>query len=164
MKLASNLLAIALALTVAWNSAAQQTSPQNDAQLRREQQQQEAARAAAEAKRREEEAARKQYLDSITVNPVDLAKTTPRQASEPCLAQSMDRSKEFDLAAEIPIAKWLAGGDTTQIPWKVQIRKAELRIDQRYEIAYSGTIDGKHLGWAGEGEEFLYASGVSTLD
>jgi hypothetical protein len=63
-----------------------------------------------------------------------------------------------------PIAEWLAGGETAQIPWKVQIGKPELRTDQRYEIGYYGSIETKDLEWPGDSEELLYVSGVSSPD
>src|SRR5262245_35197890 len=74
----------------------------------------------------------------------DVAKTAPAQAVEPCLKEA--RRHDFDVdEKEAPLAKlteWLEGSETTQIPWKVQVKNPELRFDQRYEVSYSVTVQG----------------------
>jgi hypothetical protein len=92
----------------------------------------------------------------------DLAKTAPPQAVEPCLKEA--RRHDFDVdEKEAPLAQlkeWLETSEATQIPWKVQVKNPELRIDQRYEVSYSVTVQGKDLESSTSKQELFYVSGV----
>jgi len=145
------------------NQSQPQPTQQQQQQLQLEQQRQQAAQQAAEARRRQEEADREKILRDLTTGPVDLAKTVPRQVTEPCLGQAMRPNFAFDIR-EIPLEQWLLNKEIVQIPWKVRIGQPQMRFDQRYELAYSGRIRGKDLGWSGGRQELKYVSGISSPD
>jgi hypothetical protein len=145
-------------------AAQQQASQQDLDRFRDQQQQQELMRGQQEEVRKEEAAARRQQFQPGTLSAGDLAKLMAPQRSEPCLAQAMRQDASLDLQT-IPLAEWLAAGDTAQIPWKVEFGKPVLRIDQRYEIAYSGGVQSKDMDWSeGDEEELTVASGISSPD
>jgi len=147
-----------------WPARARQSSQTPQEQERIRQQQEAAARAAEEARRKQEEEQRNQFLKEITANgPVNLSKAVPPLSTEPCVSRTMRQDFAFDLK-EIPVAEWLASGESEQIPWKVQIGKPQLRIDQRYELASSVSVQGKDLKWSDRAQELLYISGVNSPD
>jgi len=141
----------------------QQASQQDLDRFTDQQQQQELIRGQQEEVRKEEAAARRQQFQLGALSAGDLARLVAPQRSEPCVAQAMRQDASLDLQT-IPLAEWLAAGDTAQIPWKVEFGKPELRIDQRYEIAYSGGVQNKDVDWSGDEEELTYASGISSPD
>jgi hypothetical protein len=59
-------------------------------------------------------------------------------------AQTADNSKD-PVFSTVPFDRWIAQGDHTDVPWKVQIRSPELDDDQRLMVTASITIDGKSL-------------------
>jgi len=122
------------------------------------------AQAAIEAQRLAEEQARKKaFADIVGAGPPNLARTAARQLIEPCLSRVMPRDLSFDIRT-VPIEEWLARGETEQIPWKFRVDKPQLRMDQRYEIFFGGSIRGKNLQPSGSGWEYLYVSGVSDTE
>ena len=158
------LITLAILVAACTFLAGQQPNQQQLEQMRMEQQRQEAERRAAEQRQREEEARRKQFTDSIrALTPVDLSRTAPRQVTEPCLAQALTGGFTVD-PRKVPLEEWLAKGETTQFSWKVQVQKPRLRIDQRYEIAYNVTVQGKDLQWSKGPQELVFASGISRPD
>ena len=56
----------------------------------------------------------------------------------------MKHDPEFDLNS-IPLTQWLDARDSQEIPWKTRIENAELRMDQRLEVAYSATLQPKDV-------------------
>jgi flagellar motor protein MotB len=167
MKRATLRIGLAILLIAGGKSFGQQQQTQQPSQqeIQLEQQRQEAARRAAEEQAKQQEAMRKQILDSISAPaPVPLSRSAPKQVTERCLAQAMQRSEaRFDLK-EIPLKEWLAAPNTNQFPWKVDVRKPELRMDQRYELSYGVEFRGKDLKWSHGPEEIRYVSGVSNAD
>jgi len=142
MKWAPGLAFLISILFVIGDYLGQQPSQADLEKLRVQQQQQEAQRAAAEAKHRQELADQQKVMEGIMGSPpADVGKTAPRQATERCLSQVMPRQEAFDFK-DVPLTKWLSE-EATQIPWKVQFGKPQLRVDQRYEVEYAGIIDGK---------------------
>jgi hypothetical protein len=159
-KMPRNLLFVAL-IAGGFQQQQQQPSPQ---QQQSEQQRQDAIQRQQEQQRKDaEDQRRKQMADLLGSGPVDLKKTAPRQVTEPCLAQTLAGDAAVNVEA-IPLAEWLKAQETTEIPWKVQIRNAQLRMDQRTEIAYSVVIPGKDLRWSGGAHELIYVSGISAPD
>jgi hypothetical protein len=145
-------------------SASSQQPPSPQEQIRLEQQRQEAERRAAEARRREEEAQRRQATNQIfSLGVSDLLKTAPRLATESCLTEVLPRDGDVDLT-DIPFEEWLSEDESTQIPWRVQTGRAQLRYDQRYEILQTATIQGNELRWASGAHELVYVVGVSRPD
>src|SRR5437867_1064336 len=148
-------MVLVVAAIVAWQSHAQQQTPD---QLRQEQRRQEQERRQAIA----EDNQRQRVMDGLKAIPTsDLAKTAPPQSVEPCLKEARRHAFDMD-EGEAPVAaltEWLAGGETTQIPWKIQLKNPELRIDQRYEVSYSVTVQGKDLESSTGKQELLYAIG-----
>src|SRR5262245_57772469 len=135
-------------LAGAWPAPARQSSQAAQEQERIRQQQEAAARAAAEARRKQEEEQRNQFLKEITANgPVNLSKAVPHMYTEPCVSSAMRQDFAFD-PKEIPVAEWIAAGESEQIPWKVRIGKPQLRIDQRYELISNVYVEGKDLKWS----------------
>ena len=166
-----NALAFIL-LLAAWRVSAQQQPPapaqptqqQQQQQQQIEQQRQEAERRAAEELRKQQEAERERMMQTILPSaPASLAKTAPVQVPEPCLALETPGDQGFDLK-EIPLDTWLAGPETREIPWKVQVRSPELRLDQRYQVGYSGRIDSNDLKWSTGNQELRFVSGVTSPD
>jgi hypothetical protein len=160
------LILIAVAALDAQQAKAPQQPPSQQEldRLKDLRQQQELTRGQQEEVRKEEAAARRQQFQLGALSAEDLARLMAPQRSEPCVAQAMRQDTSLDLQ-KIPLAEWLAADDTAQIPWRVEFGKPALRIDQRYEIAYSGGIQNKDLDWSeGEEEELTYASGISSLD
>jgi len=151
-------------LMIASRSSIAQTSQQLD-QLRIEQQRAEAARRAAEEQQRQEEAARRAITDELRkLTPVDISRSAPTQRTEPCLAQAMIRDFPFD-PRQTPMADWVAAGEVQQFPWKVQVGRPQLRVDQRYEIVHAATVRVKDLKWStGAQQELRYVSGISRPD
>jgi hypothetical protein len=156
-------------LLAAWRVSAQQQpaaqpTPQQQQQQQIEQQRQEAQRQAAEELRKQQEAERERIMQSILPSaPASLAKTAPVQVPEPCLSMETPRDQGFNLK-EIPLDNWLAGPETREIPWKVQVRSPELRLDQRYQVGYSGRIDSNDLKWSTGNQELRFVSGVTAPD
>jgi hypothetical protein len=166
MRRALHLAAILCALSVALvqSHAQQQPSPQELERMRAEQARQEAERRAAEQRAREAEAERQKFSDSLkAITPVDLAKSAPPQIVEPCLTQAMRADSGFDLK-QLPLTTWLAEGNTTQFPWKVQVRSPQLRTDQRYEVAFNASVESKDLHWSQGPHELRVVTGVSSMD
>src|SRR5215467_8116977 len=64
----------------------------------------------------------------------------------------------------IPISDWLNTGDHTGIPWSFSVREAYIRIDQRLEVLYSGSIEAKDLNKSGARHELFLISRVSSAD
>jgi hypothetical protein len=140
-----------------------QTQQQQQEQQRQEQQRQEQQRRADEQLRKDQEAERQRFANSLPPPPTSVAKTAPPQVSEPCLPLEMPRDQGFDLK-DIPLEDWLARPETQEIPWKLQVRSPELRLDQKYQVGYLGKIDGKDLQWSAGRHELRYVSGVSSPD
>ena len=128
-------------------------------QLRRQQQQQELERASREA------AAKADRAESQRQSQIYQGLTLPvsTEITEPCLARAMRRDGGLERRID-PLPKWVASGETTQIPWKIQIAAPELRVDQRYEITFSGSIKSKDLGWLPGPHELTFVNGISTLE
>jgi hypothetical protein len=64
----------------------------------------------------------------------------------------------------IPVMSWAASGEVSQISWNFRFKDPELRIDQRYELGYSATIQSKDLGWSSDDQELIYVVGVMNSD
>jgi hypothetical protein len=158
------IIALALAFQAAQQSTPPQPSQQDLDKLRQEQQRQEAIRAQQEAQRQREEAARRERSASLAaLAPIDIAKSAAPQSTERCLSQAMPEDAAFSLSS-IPLTAWLAAKGADQIPWKIEIGKPELRMDQRYEIAYSGRIQSKDMHWSEDAQELITISGGSSPD
>lgn len=94
------------------------------------------------------------------VSAIPLSRTAPQQVIEPCLALETPKDEGFDLA-KILSADWLAGTEHTDIPWRVETRSPILRLDQRYEVGYTGKIESQNLKWSSGRHEIRFISGVS---
>src|SRR5260370_35929529 len=147
---------VAVLLAVVSLDAQETKQPPDVDRLRDQQQQRELIRGQQDEIRKQEEVARRQQFELGTQPGTDVAKLMALQRTEACLAQAMRQDASLDLQT-IPLAEWLAANDTAQIPWKVEVGKPELRIDQRYEIAYSAGIQSKDLDLAGGEKELIYA-------
>jgi hypothetical protein len=80
------------------------------------------------------------------------------------VAQSNLPAPEFDLST-IPLRAWLAEDPVVQIPWKVQVRDASLRMDQRHEVAYAATVRiKKDSAVFGNTPDMVFAGGISGPD
>jgi hypothetical protein len=80
-------------------------------------------------------------------------------------ATSLPRQNDSGLdLRQLPIADWLNAGEITEIPWKVHVSDAWLRMDQRVEVAYSATIGAKDLNRTGSSHELFLMSRVSSSD
>jgi hypothetical protein len=113
-----------------------------------------------ESRRREDLERIPRFERTNVPGPVSTALNVPRKVAEPCLSQLISDDPAFDLA-EIPLAEWVAAGNIEQIPWRVQFQDPQLRLDQRYELSYSGRIEGKDLGWSpAKQHDLIYISGV----
>jgi hypothetical protein len=150
-------------LAVVSLDAQQSKQPPDADRLRDQQQQRELIRGQQDEMRKQEEVSRRQQFELRTQLATDVAKSMAPHRSEACLAQAMRQDASLDLQT-IPLAEWLVANDTAQIPWKVEVGKPELRIDQRYEITYSAGIQNKDLEWTDGEEELIYASGISSPD
>jgi hypothetical protein len=64
----------------------------------------------------------------------------------------------------IPIAAWLEAGEVAEIPWRVIVRPAVLRMDQRLEVPYEVRIAGKDLNRSGKNHQLVFMSRISTSD
>jgi hypothetical protein len=83
--------------------------------------------------------------------------------SVPLWRASAEDSPPLDLHS-IPISDWLNAGDHTGIPWDFTVREPYLRVDQRIEVLFTGSIDAKDLNKAGAQHELFLISRVSTSD
>jgi hypothetical protein len=140
-----------------------QQSTQDPEKLRQQQQQQQQELLRAQRERLHPGDRRPRLMTMAARNSDNVAMLAAPQRTEGCLAQAMPPDPSVDLQT-IPLSEWLANGEATQISLKVQIEKPELRMDQRYEIAYYGSIETKDLPWPGDSEELIYVSGISTPD
>jgi ribosomal protein L9 len=112
---------------------------QSNQQQQLEQQRREEQQRANEQRQKEEDTRRERMTNSLKVpTPTSVANSASRQVTEPCLAMQMSRDQSFSLQ-EIPLVEWLTGVESHEIPWKVQVRAPQLRLDQRYEVAYSAS-------------------------
>ena len=91
------------------------------------------------------------------------AQTKPSQAVEPCVGRAT-RDEPAPEDPAIPVTDWAASGEASQIPWTFQFKDPELRIDQRYEVGYSATIQSKDLGWSSDNQELVYVVGVMNSE
>src|SRR6266478_9695200 len=64
----------------------------------------------------------------------------------------------------IPISDWLNAGESVEIPWRVTVREAQLRMDQRREVTYSASINGKDLNRSGNQHDLYLVSRISSPD
>jgi hypothetical protein len=154
----------AATLIIAVTLYARQSSQEDFEKLRRQQQQ----RQQQELRRSQDEtltaAERMQrMIDGANASLGDLVASTSALRTEGCVAQAMFADPSVDLQS-MPLAAWIAGGEKEEISWKVDFGKPVLRMDQRYELAYSGSIELKNLEWAGDSEELVYITGISGLD
>ena len=78
-------------------------------------------------------------------------------------AFAMEDDFGLDLRS-IPIAQWLNAGETTEVPWNLQVGDAALRMDQRLEVLYSARIRAKDLNRAGATHELFLVSRMSSPD
>ena len=116
----------------------------------------------AQAQKRVEERDRQAQLAKMAgSDPLNLAKIPPPQFLTPC--QVMKRDDTID-TRNIPLAEWLAAGEATQIPWKVQIAKPALNMEQRRQISYEARVDSTDLGWKAGPHELQFVSGISSPD
>jgi hypothetical protein len=72
------------------------------------------------------------------------APDAPRIPGTPFIDAVMKHDPEFDLDS-IPLAQWLDARDIQEIPWKTRTENAELRMDQRLEVAYTATLQAKDV-------------------
>src|SRR2546422_6521478 len=70
---------------------------------------------------------------------------------------------EFNLRS-IPISDWLNAGESVEIPWRVTVREAQLRMDQRLEVTYFASINGKDLNRSGNAHDLYLVSRISSPD
>jgi hypothetical protein len=129
--------------------------------------QEQAARAQAEAQARAQAEQRQAITNAqvaaiMNVNAADVSKTAPRRLTETCLNQIMPRTQDVD-AQELPLERWLAQGEVTQIPWKTVVGLPRLRMDQRFEISFNGRIDGKELRGTQASRELVFVAGISDM-
>src|SRR5262245_27029564 len=85
----------------------------------------------------------------------NVGRVMPSKIVEPCVDQTT-RDERASEDPAIPVADWAASGDMSQIPWTTKFGSPELRIDQRYELSYSTTIQSKDLGWSSDDQQLLY--------
>jgi hypothetical protein len=165
MKCAALRIGLAILLIAGGKSFGQQQQTQQSQQSQQQQQLEaqraEEARRAAEQQRQQEEAMRQKMLNDINAaTPVPLSRSAPKQITERCLSQAMHSDVHFD-PKEIPLMEWLAQPDENEFPWKVYVPKPDLRMDQRYELAYAVEVSRKNLKWSRGPEELRYISGIS---
>jgi hypothetical protein len=128
-----------------------------------EQQRQEAERRAAEQRRQQEEENRRKRMEEILgPSTIGVPKNIPF-VLEPGVCAVMPEDTGFDLQS-IPLKEWLAEKDVTEIPWKVQVDKPQLRMDQRHSVAYSVRIRLNNVNEAAAGRDFVFVSIVSSID
>jgi len=128
-----------------------------------DQQRQEAERRAAEQRRQQEEENRRKRMEEILgPSTVGLPKNIPF-VLEPGVCAVMPEDTGFDLQS-VPLDQWLDEKDVTEIPWKVQVDKPQLRMDQRHSVSYSVRIRLNNVNAAAAGREFVFVSSVSSID
>jgi hypothetical protein len=138
-------------------------APVEQQQQTTEQQRQEAERRAAEQRRQQEEENRRKRLEEILgPSTIGVPKNIPF-VLEPGVCAVMPEDTGFDLQS-IPLKEWLAEKDVTEIPWKVQVDKPQLRMDQRHSVAYSVRIRLNNVNEAAAGRDFVFVSIVSSID
>src|SRR5262245_33710145 len=64
----------------------------------------------------------------------------------------------------LPIAQWLSASDNAEIPWNVQVRSPNLRMDQRIEVPYEVRIGAKQLNRSGNSHNLFLITRMSSLD
>jgi hypothetical protein len=64
----------------------------------------------------------------------------------------------------IPISEWLNAGEAAEIPWRVTVRDAQLRMDQRLEVTYIASINSKDLNRSGSEHDLYLVSRISSPD
>lgn len=150
------------ALFRAWIAVAL-VQDQQQIQQRQQQAQREAAQSEAEQRRKREDEDRRKRIEEINgPSPFGQSKTIPF-VLEPGVCSMLPGDDGFDLQS-IPLEAWVAGKNVAAIPWKIQVDKPVLRMDQRQAIAYSATITLKTANGAGPPPEFVFISGVSSMD
>ena len=64
----------------------------------------------------------------------------------------------------LPIGAWLEAGESAEIPWRVTLRPATLRMDQRLEVIYEIRISAKDLNNTGNSHQLVFLSRISSPD
>jgi hypothetical protein len=158
MKLLPLLLIVAAFLAPSQDpSAVQQQQRQREEDARRE-----AERVAVERQRQQEEENRRRQMEQIIPASVGLPKIIPF-VRDPGVCSMIQEDRRFDVQS-IPLKEWIAGKDVAEIPWKVQIQKPQLRMDQRQAVAYSAAIRLKNVNGATTSSDLVFVSGVNTMD
>lgn len=75
----------------------------------------------------------------------------------------IQEDRDLDLRS-IPLAEWLDAKEVAEIPWRLRILPAALRMDQRLEVAYTATVRAKDLNRSGNEHELFLISVVSNSD
>jgi len=70
---------------------------------------------------------------------------------------------ELDLRS-LPIAQWINGSDSADIPWNVVVGQPNLRMDQRIEVPYEVRIAAKQLNRSGNSHDLFLVTRMSSLD
>ena len=104
----------------------------------------------------------RQILDSLGVDPTASSRTG-RRTIQPHFAPVMRHDAEFDLQS-IPLVEWLSAKDAAQIPWKIEVKSPDVRMDQRLEIAYMARIPAKQLNKLANVHELFFIIGVNGAD
>ncbi len=81
----------------------------------------------------------------------------------PIIQPAIQEAGELDLRS-IPLADWLDAEEVTEIPWRLRISPAVLRMDQRIEVPYSATVRAKDLNRTGNDHELFLISVVSNSE
>ncbi len=75
----------------------------------------------------------------------------------------IQEDRDLDLRS-IPLAEWLDAKEVAEIPWRLRILPATLRMDQRIEVPYSAAVRAKDLNRSGNEHELFLISVVSNSD
>ena len=80
----------------------------------------------------------------------------------PRLAAAEDQTP-LDIRS-IPIADWIDQGNLSEIPWRLEVSRPYLRMDQRIEVGYTVTMSGKNLNESGAEHELFLINRISDAD
>ncbi len=97
-------------------------------------------------------------------NPFDFPAIARAEIAEPCLQQAMGSDIAGFDSQTLPLMQWMSAGESAPIPWKIRVMDPVLRIDQRYELLYSVSIDAKDLHWPSASQELVFAGGLAGAD
>src|SRR5690606_9512740 len=78
----------------------------------------------------------------------------------PALGQSLPGAD----ATTLPLEQWLRDGEIEQIRWNFDLDRPGLRMDQRFEVAYSARVRVRDLEPGGSGRDLIQWNWVRGVD